>query len=105
VKDNSINHLRDREQIIPKLVHKSDIIQGEIVIYLDDAGTENLILLVIPKSHILLVKQGSELENHFLFSVMCLEQLKSMSHLFSRPLSITCIRREKVDGSVLGLVR
>jgi hypothetical protein len=35
----SIDKLRDREQIIPKLVHKSDIIQGEVIIYLDDAGT------------------------------------------------------------------
>jgi uncharacterized protein YlxW (UPF0749 family) len=51
----SIDQLRDRKQIIHKLVHKSDIIQGEIVIYLDDAGTEHLTLLVIPKSHILLV--------------------------------------------------
>jgi hypothetical protein len=37
--------------------------------------------------------------------VMCLEQLESMSHLFSRPPSINYIAREKVDGSVLGLVR
>jgi hypothetical protein len=37
--------------------------------------------------------------------VMCLEQLESMSHLFSRPPSITYIGREEVDGSVLGLVR
>jgi hypothetical protein len=51
----SIDLLRDREQIIPKLVHKSDIIEDEVVIYLDDAGTEHLTLLVIPKSHILLV--------------------------------------------------
>jgi hypothetical protein len=58
VKENiqiSINQLRDREQIISELVHKSGIIQGEVVIYLDDAGTEHLTLLVIPKSHILLV--------------------------------------------------
>jgi hypothetical protein len=51
----SINKLRDREQIILKLVHKSDIIQDEVVIYLDDAGTKHLTLLVIPKNHILLV--------------------------------------------------
>jgi hypothetical protein len=58
VKENiqiSIDQLRDRKQLIPKLVHKSDIIYGEIVIYLDDAGTEHLTLLVIPKSHILLI--------------------------------------------------
>jgi hypothetical protein len=57
-KDNiqlSIDQLRDGEQIIPELVHKSDIIQGEIVIYLDDAYTEHLTLHVIPKSHILLM--------------------------------------------------
>jgi hypothetical protein len=51
----SINKLRDREQIIPKLIHKSDIIQGEVVIYLDSAGTEHLTLLVISKSRIFLV--------------------------------------------------
>jgi hypothetical protein len=58
VKDNiqiSIDQLRDRKQIIPKLVHKSDIIQGEVVIHLDDASTEHLTLLVINKSHILIV--------------------------------------------------
>jgi hypothetical protein len=37
--------------------------------------------------------------------VMCREQLESMSHLFSRPPSITYVGREEVDGSVLGLVR
>jgi hypothetical protein len=48
-----INKLRDRKQIIPELVQKSNIVQGEVVIYLDDAGTKHLILLVIPKkSHI-----------------------------------------------------
>jgi hypothetical protein len=51
----SIDQLRDRKQIIPKLVHKSNIIQGEVVIYLNDVVTEHLTLLVIPKSHILLV--------------------------------------------------
>jgi predicted translin family RNA/ssDNA-binding protein len=63
VKENiqiSNDQLRDRKQIIPELVHKSDIIQGEVVIYLDDTGTEHLTFLVIPKSHILLVWQGSE---------------------------------------------
>jgi hypothetical protein len=51
----SINKLRDRKQIVLKLVHKSNIIQGEVIIYLDDIGTKHLTLLVIPKSHILLV--------------------------------------------------
>jgi predicted ATP-binding protein involved in virulence len=51
----SINMLRDRKQVISQPIHKSDIIQGEEVIYLDDIGTEHLTLLVIPKSHILLV--------------------------------------------------
>jgi hypothetical protein len=36
---------------------------------------------------------------------MCLEQPESMSHVFSRPLFITYIGQEDVDGSVLGLVR
>jgi polyhydroxyalkanoate synthesis regulator phasin len=50
----SIDKLRVREQIIPELVHKGDIIQGEVVIYLDDVGIKHLSLLVIPESHILL---------------------------------------------------
>jgi hypothetical protein len=51
----SIDQLRDKKQIIPEFVHKSDIIQGEVVIYLDDAGTKHLTLLVVLKSRILLV--------------------------------------------------
>jgi hypothetical protein len=51
----SITKLRDRKQVLSQPIHKSDIIQGEAVIYLDDAGTEHLALLVIHKSHILLV--------------------------------------------------
>jgi hypothetical protein len=42
----SINKLRDRKQIVPELVHESDIIQSEVVIYLDDAGTKHLTLLI-----------------------------------------------------------
>jgi hypothetical protein len=45
------------------------------------------------------------LENHFLFPIMCHEQLESMSHLSSRPPSSTYMGREEVDGSMLGLVR
>jgi hypothetical protein len=51
----SINKLRDRKQVVSQPIHKSDIIQGEAVIYLDDVGTKHLTLLIIPKSHILLV--------------------------------------------------
>jgi hypothetical protein len=51
----SITKLRDRKQDVSQSIHKSDIIQGEAIIYLDDVGTENLTLLVIPKSHILLM--------------------------------------------------
>jgi hypothetical protein len=50
----SITKLRDKKQVTSLPIHKSDIIQGEAVIYLDDTGTEHLTLLVIPKSHILL---------------------------------------------------
>jgi hypothetical protein len=51
----NIDKLRDRKQIILELIHKSNIIQGEVVIYLADVGTKHITLLVIPKSHILLV--------------------------------------------------
>jgi hypothetical protein len=64
----SINELRDREQIILELIRKSDIIQGEVVIYLDDAHTKHFTFLIIPKSHILLVCQGSEVGELFLVS-------------------------------------
>jgi hypothetical protein len=101
----SIDQLRDRKHIIPELVHKTDIISSGVVIYLDDVDTEHLTLLVIPKNHYSLCDRGVRLENHFLFPVMCLEQTESMSHLSFRPPSITYIGREKVDGSVLGLVR
>jgi hypothetical protein len=50
----SITKLRDRKQCVSQPIQKSNIIQGEAVIYLDDVGTEHLTLLVIPKSHILL---------------------------------------------------
>jgi hypothetical protein len=52
----SITKLRDRKQGVSQPIHKSDIIQGESIIYLDDIGTEDLTLLVIPKSHILLLR-------------------------------------------------
>jgi hypothetical protein len=50
----NITKLRDKKQVISQPIHKSDIIQSESVIYLDDAGPKHL-TLVIPKSHILLV--------------------------------------------------
>jgi predicted ATP-binding protein involved in virulence len=51
----SITKLRERKQVVSQHIHKSDIIQGEAVIYLDDAGPKHLTLFVIPKSYILLV--------------------------------------------------
>jgi hypothetical protein len=51
----NINKLRGGKHIVLEFVHKSDIIQSEVIIYLDDASTKHLTLLVIPKSHILLV--------------------------------------------------
>jgi hypothetical protein len=77
----SINKLRDREQIIPKLIHKSDIIQGEVVIYLDDAVPSTLPLFLFPKVTYSLCDR-----------VMCCEQPESMSHVFFKPPSITYIR-------------
>jgi transcription elongation factor Elf1 len=64
----SITKLRDRKQVASQPIHKSDIIQGEATIYLDDTSTEHLTLLVIPKNHILLVIQGSEDGELFLVS-------------------------------------
>jgi hypothetical protein len=51
----STNKLRDRKQIVSQPIHKSDIIQGEAVIYLNDTSTKHITLLVIPKSHILIM--------------------------------------------------
>jgi hypothetical protein len=64
----SITKLRDRKYAISQPIHKSDIIQGEAVIYLDDAGTKYLTLLVILPSHIHLMWQGSEAGELFLVS-------------------------------------
>jgi hypothetical protein len=47
--------LRGRQQIIPQFIQKCDVFQGEVVVYLDDVGIKHLTLLVIPKSHILLM--------------------------------------------------
>jgi hypothetical protein len=62
----SINKLRDKQQIIPQFVHKCDIFQGEVVIYLNDSRTKHLTIRVILKSHILLMRKGSEAEEAFL---------------------------------------
>jgi anionic cell wall polymer biosynthesis LytR-Cps2A-Psr (LCP) family protein len=51
----SITKLRDRKHVVSQSIYRSDIIQGEAVIYLDDASLNHLTLLVIPKSHILLM--------------------------------------------------
>jgi hypothetical protein len=64
----SINKLRDRKQVVSQPIHKSNIIQGKAVIYLDDAGTKHLPLVVIPKGHILLMRQGSEAKEPFIVS-------------------------------------
>jgi hypothetical protein len=45
----SITKLRNRKQVVSQPIHKSDIIQGEAVIYLDDVSPKHLTLLVIPK--------------------------------------------------------
>jgi hypothetical protein len=50
----SIHKLRDRKGLYLNLSAKTTT-QGEVVIYLDDASTKHLTLLIIPKSHILLV--------------------------------------------------
>jgi hypothetical protein len=51
----SITKLRDIKQVVSQPIHKSNIIQGETIIYLDDVSTEHFTLLVIPKSHIVFV--------------------------------------------------
>jgi hypothetical protein len=51
----SIHRLRDKKHVVSQPIHKCDIIQGEELIYLDDISTNHLTLLIIPKSHILLV--------------------------------------------------
>jgi hypothetical protein len=62
----SIHRLRDRKQVVSQHIHKSDIIHGEMIIYLNDASTKHLTFLIIPKSHILLVSQGDEVGEPFL---------------------------------------
>jgi hypothetical protein len=84
----SITKLRDRKQVVSQPVHKSNIIQVEAIIYLDDAGSKHLILFVIPKVTYSLCDRGVRVDNHFLFPVICHEQLKSIRHVSSKPLSI-----------------
>jgi hypothetical protein len=43
------------KELIPQFIHTSDIIQGEVIVYLDGSSTKHLTFLIIPKSHILLV--------------------------------------------------
>jgi hypothetical protein len=100
----SIDKLRDKEQIILELVHKSDIIQGEVTIYLDDAGIKQLIPLVIPKVAYSFYDRGVRLDKYFLSSVMCHEQPESIRYVFSKPPSISYIGWEEIDGSMLELV-
>jgi hypothetical protein len=76
--------LRDRKQDVSQPIHKSNIIQGEVIIYHDDVSTEHLTLLVIPKVTYSSCDKGVRLENHFLSSVMHQEQPESMSHLSSK---------------------
>jgi hypothetical protein len=64
----SINKLRDRQQIISQFLHKCDVFLVEVVVYLDDAGTKNFTLLVIPKSHIVLMWKGNEAGKSFLIT-------------------------------------
>jgi hypothetical protein len=99
----SINQLRDRTQVVSQPIHKSDIIQGEEIIYLDVPST--LLFLSSLKVTYSLCDRGVKLENRFLSLVICHEQPESMCHLSYRPPSSTYIGREEVDGSVLGLVR
>jgi hypothetical protein len=45
----SIYKPKDRKQVISQFIHKSDIIQGEVFIYLNDTGTKHLPFLSSPK--------------------------------------------------------
>jgi hypothetical protein len=45
-----------------------EVVPSQVVIYLDDTSTKHLTLLVIPKSHILLLLLGSEVREPFLLS-------------------------------------
>jgi hypothetical protein len=38
----SINKLRDRKQVVSQLIHKSDIILGETIIYINDIGIPSM---------------------------------------------------------------
>jgi hypothetical protein len=51
----NIHKLRDRKHVVSQSIHKSEIIKGEVIIYLDNVGTKHLNFLIIPKSYILFV--------------------------------------------------
>jgi hypothetical protein len=76
---NQHKNLRNRKQIVPQLIHKSDIIQGEVIIYFLSSSEVTYSLC----------DRGVRLENHFLSPIMYRKQPESMSYLSSRPPSST----------------
>jgi hypothetical protein len=92
----SINKLRDRSRLYLNLSTRATSFNVKKSFTLMTPVLSTLPFLSSPKITYSLCDRGVRLENHFLFLVMCHEQLEYMSHVFSRPLFITYIGREKV---------
>jgi hypothetical protein len=101
----SITQLRDRSRLYHNLSTRATSFKVKQSFTLMTPVPSTLPFLSSPKVTYSLCDRGVRLENYFLFSVMCHEQPESMSHVSSKPPSITYIEQEKVDDSVLGLVR
>jgi hypothetical protein len=101
----SITKLRDKKQVDLNLSTRATSFKVKQSFILMTSVPSTLPFLSSPKVTYSLCDRGVRLENHFLFLVMCHEQPESMSHVSSKPPSITYIGQENVDGSVLGLVR
>jgi hypothetical protein len=91
----SIDMLRNRKHVVSQHIHKSDTFKVKQSFTLMTPVPSILPFLSSPKVTYSLCDRGVRLENHFLFLVMCHEQPKSMSHVSSKPPSITYIGREK----------
>jgi hypothetical protein len=87
----SIHKLRDRKKIVSILTTRVTSFKVKKSFALMTPVPSNLSFLSSPKVTYSLCDKGMRLENQFLSPIICHEQPKSMSHVSSRPPSITYI--------------
>jgi hypothetical protein len=87
----SITNLRDRKRLYLNLSIRVTSFKVKQSFTLMTPVPSTLPFLLSPKVTYSLCNRGVRLENNFLFLVMCHEQPESMSHVSSKPPSITYI--------------